>query len=441
MSIVAPSEFVWGVSTAGYAIEGGVREDGRGPGIWDPFSQRAGAIADGADAEIAADHYHRWAEDVALLRELGVGAYRFSVSWPRIHPAGGGRPNTAGLDFYDRLVDALLDAGIQPWVCLHHWDLPQALQDKGGWRLRDLAFWFTDYGLTVADRLGDRVPQWLIMNQNAASAWYGQATGTHAPGNRDRDAYFSAMHHMNLAQGMAARALRAESSTWRLGTVLGLRPGLPADENPRWEEATALYDALWHGCWFGPLADGRYPDSVADDLKPWIDAGDGDIMRADLDFLGLAYEGPAEVREDRDEPLMLAVTSGMGRGAAAPDRDAEILGEALADLARRHPQRAFYLLADGVAMEDPAARDGMVADTRRIDVLDAHVEALLAARAKGADIRGYFVYSLLDGFEWSLGRSRSCGLVHVDRRTRARTPKASFRWYQSLIREGRAAVR
>ncbi|NNG06016.1 MAG: beta-glucosidase [Inquilinus sp.] len=439
MTIAFPENFVWGASTSAYQIEGAVHEDGRGESIWDVFCRVPDAIRTGETGAIACDHYHLWHRDVALLRDLGVGAYRFSVAWPRIFPDGRGRPNAAGLDFYDRLVDALGEAGIDPWVCLYHWDLPQALERRDGWRNRDIAARFADYACTVANRLGDRVSYFLTLNEPSVTAWLGHATGEHAPGLAETDAFHAAIHHQNLAHGTAVDALRQENEGWKLGIVLSLAPTRPADDSQSALEAADMLDALWNGAFLDPIYHGRYPERVAPLVDRYVDSGDLERIARPLDLLGVNHYARLYARPDR------AAVAGLAMGAApagAPttsmgwEIDGGGLSETLLRLKDDYRNPPVFITENGAAFDDIPAEDGRVHDGDRIDYLREYIEAVASARTGGADVRGYFAWSLLDNFEWAEGYDRRFGLVHVDFETRDRTPKDSFRWYAELAHEG-----
>ena len=290
-----PADFVWGASTSAYQIEGAVDADGRGKSIWDVFCRTPGKVKNGDTGDVACDHYHRWRDDVALLAHGGFNAYRFSVAWPRILPAGAGAVETRGLDFYDRLVDGLLARNITPWACLYHWDLPQALQDKGGWLTRDIAEKFADYARVVSRRLGDRVKHWAMFNEPGVHALFGYGMGNHAPGLTGLANMLAAIHHQNLAQGHALQALRAERADFRLGTVLSLQPVRPSSDSEADRAAVARFDAVWDGAFLDPLFRGFYPPAIADDIVPLVAAGDLQTIRQPVDFLGVNYYAPAWV--------------------------------------------------------------------------------------------------------------------------------------------------
>jgi beta-glucosidase len=433
-----PRAFVWGASTSAYQIEGAVKEEGRGPSIWDTFSHTPGRIIDGSNGDVAADHYHRVEEDIGLLAEAGFGAYRFSVAWPRVLPTGTGAVNPRGLDFYDRLTDRLLARGVVPWVCLFHWDLPQALQDRGGWTSRDSAGWFADYARLVAARLGDRVTHWAMLNEPSVHAIFGHAYGNHAPGLTGWPNYVAAQHSQNLAQGAGLAALRAERSSLTLGTVLSLQPVHPATDRDADRAAAARFDAVWNRANLDPLFLGHYPELLADAFAPLVQDGDLAAIRQPIDFLGVNYYGRAHVIDDPR-----SVLRGASFGPLPPGTPTTALGwpvepdglvELLADLKARYGPVPFYVTENGACYDDPAPEGGLVDDPARVAFLRAHVDACRAAIAQGADLRGYFVWSLLDNFEWAEGLRRRFGMVHVDFATLTRTPKASYRYLSHVAR-------
>lgn len=292
-----PPGFVWGASTSALQIEGALAEDGRGTSIWESFASRSGTIADGSTPQPACDHYHRWPEDIALMQEAGLGAYRFSIAWPRVLPEGVGTVNGKGLDFYDRLIDGLLAVGIRPMPCLHHWDLPQALQDMGGWMSRDSAGWLADYARVVGQRLGDRVKDWFVLNEPSVVAIFGHAYDEHAPALKaGKDGALAALHHQNLAQGAALQALRAEKPDFRLGTVLSLQPVYPASDSAEDKLAATRWDALWNRVALDGVMRGQLPDALAADMEPWVKPGDLEAIRFPLDRLGVNYYAPLSVQ-------------------------------------------------------------------------------------------------------------------------------------------------
>jgi beta-glucosidase len=434
-----PKNFVWGVSTSAYQIEGAHDEDGRGPSIWDTFCRVPGAIHNNDTGDIASDHYHRWNDDLDLLRDLGVNAYRFSIAWPRVLPEGRGRVNAAGLDFYERLVDALLAAGIEPYPTLYHWDLPQALQDQGGWPERDTASAFSDYAAIVAQRLGDRVRRWTTHNEPMVVSVFGHFWGTHAPGVKDPRAALQTAHHLLLSHGLAAQAIRASTAgSVQVGIALNLQPVDPLNDTAEDQAAAVRFDGFVNRWFLDPLFRGAYPEDLlarVGPLAPSIQPGDLQTMRVPLDFLGVNYYSRVLVRHAPEEPILQA--------AQVEPRDVERslmweiypqgLGRLLDRVAQEYQPREILITENGLPLEDAPKAGGEVDDAPRIDFLRRHLEEVSRALGRGVPVRGYFVWSLLDNFEWALGYRMRFGLVHVDFATQRRTPKASVTWYRKVI--------
>ncbi len=441
-----PEQFVWGTATASYQIEGAVREDGRGPSIWDTFSHTPGRTYNGDTGDVACDHYHRWRDDVQLMRDLGVNAYRFSVAWPRVRPNGGGAINSAGLDFYDRLVDALLAARITPFVTLYHWDLPQALQDRGGWAHRDTAEMFVEYADIVTRRLGDRVKHWITHNEPWVASLIGHFEGIHAPGLRDLRVALQAAHHLLLSHGMAASALRSNSTHCRVGITLNLTPVKPASDSQADIEAAQRYDGF-HNRWFLDPVFGRgYPEDVQafyGNMMPEMQPGDAAAIAAPIDFLGINYYFPTIVRAARDATPVACETLTTDEYAAAGYTttamgwpvDAGALLELLTRIQNDYAPPAIYITENGAAFDDQLV-NGEVHDTQRIAYLSDHLGAARDALDVGVPLWGYFAWSLMDNFEWSFGYSKRFGIVYTDYATQQRIPKASARWYQQVVGGG-----
>jgi beta-glucosidase len=445
-----PVGFAWGTATASYQIEGAVTEDGRAPSIWDTFSHTPGKIENDDTGDVADDHYHRYDEDVELMGELGVGWYRFSLAWPRLLPDGRGALNEAGLDFYSRLIDALLEKGIRPWVTLYHWDLPQVLQDRGGWPERETAERFAEYAAAVHERLHDRVKHWTTLNEPWVSAFVGHATGRHAPGVQDPEAALRAAHHLMVGHGLAIEAMRAQGgSDSAFGVTLNLSPVAAASDDPADLDAARRADGLTNRIFLDPLLGGRYPEDVLDDVGHVTDGahvrpGDEDRIAVALDFLGINYYYRTVVRAGPGSRDDLSIWVGNGdieavsRGLPQTEMGWEIDSDGLYDILVRvsgdYPGMPLYVTENGAAFADEKGPDGAVADPARIAYLDAHFRAAHRAISDGVDLRGYFVWSLMDNFEWSFGFSKRFGLVHVDYDTLARTPKDSARWYARVTR-------
>lgn len=426
-----PDRFEVGVSTAAYQIEGAVTEDGRGPSVWDTFAHTPGRVKNGDTGDVACDHYHRWPEDVALMADLGVDAYRFSISWPRVQPTGSGALNTPGLDFYDRLVDALLQRGIAPLPTLFHWDLPQALEDEGGWLSRATAERFAEYAGHVADRLGDRVRRWITLNEPVVHMAEGHAWGGGAPGHSLMFGALPVAHHQLLGHGLAARVLRERGATQVMITN-NCTPVLPASDDEADVMAAAMYDSFHNRLFNDPILLGAYPEMLASFLGDLVQEGDLEIIHAPLDALGINYYNPTRIAAaapDADLPFDPQPIEGVPITAfgwpVVPGGLRDLLvglkdtyGEALPPI---------YITENGCSTADGTD------DAFRIDYLRGHLDALKSAIDAGVDVRGYFIWSLMDNFEWSEGYSQRFGLVRVDFETQERTPKDSFRWLRTAL--------
>ncbi|MFJ6634051.1 GH1 family beta-glucosidase [Streptomyces sp. NPDC091376] len=464
MSVSFPPGFLWGTATAAYQIEGAVREDGRTPSIWDTFSHTPGKVENGDTGDIAVDHFHRRTQDVRLMAQLGVNAYRFSVSWPRVQPTGRGPAVQRGLDFYRGLVDDLLEHGITPLLTLYHWDLPQELETAGGWPERDTAHRFADYARIVAEALGDRVVRWTTLNEPWCSAFLGYGSGVHAPGRTDPVAALRAAHHLNLGHGLAAQALRTQLPA-RAQVSVSINPSAvrARTQSPADLDARRRIDALANRVFTDPMLHGSYPaDLLADTerLTDWsfVHGDDLAVIRHPLDSLGINYYSPSVVSSttDSDGP---ALERNDGHGASEhspwpgadsvafhqPPGDVTEMGwtidpTGLYDLLMRYsreaPRLPLVITENGAAYPDKPAADGSVHDPERIRYLHGHLSAVYRAMADGADVRGYFLWSLMDNFEWAYGYGKRFGAVYVDYDTQARTPKSSARWYGELARTG-----
>jgi beta-glucosidase len=435
-----PADFVWGASTSSYQIEGAVDADGRGKSIWDIFCHTPGKVKGGDTGDVACDHYRRWPEDVEWLQRGGFSAYRFSTAWPRIMPGGAGAVEARGLDFYDRLVDGLLARGVEPWLCLYHWDLPQALQEQGGWLHRDIADKFADYARVVAKRLGDRVRHWAMFNEANVHALFGHGIGSHAPGLTGLSNMLAAIHHQNLAQGRALQALRAEHSQLRLGTVINVQPARPSSDRDEDRRAVERFDAFWNGAVLDPLFKGVYPAAIAADFAPLVAPGDLATIKQPIDFFGLNYYAPMYVAAAPQNLLGAwfgAVPAGTRFTAFGWPIDPSGLTDALHRLRERYGNPEIYVTENGACYDDPVAPDGTVHDDDRVAYLRDHLTAARRALAEGVNLRGYFVWSLLDNFEWAEGYSRRFGIIHVDFASLKRAPKASYQWLSEFIRQQR----
>lgn len=449
-----PRDLRWGVATAAYQIEGAATEDGKGASIWDTFSHEPGRVRGDANGDTACDHYHRWPEDLELLSGLGVDTYRFSLAWPRAQPEGRGPVNPKGLDFYERLVDALLERGISPAVTLYHWDLPQPLEDAGGWLSRDTAYRFAEYAYLAAERLADRVDMWMTLNEPFVTMAYGYAFGVYAPGKALMLDALPTAHHQLLAHGLATTALRSRGAR-QIGIVNHYSPAWPASDSPADHAAAQSFDVLLNRLFTDPVLLGRYPDLRAAGFVPdgaSFPPGAPDVIERDLgvisqpvDLLGVNYYQPTRLSapaEGGPLPFDIVATEGLpvtGMGwAVAPDAFHSLLTGLRETYGRRLPP--VVVTENGCSYDDRVAADGTVDDRERIAYLDGHIAAVKAAQDDGVDVRGYFVWSLMDNFEWAEGYGPRFGLVHVDYATQRRTPKASYGWYRDLIRRSQAAA-
>ncbi|GGK80177.1 GH1 family beta-glucosidase [Ornithinimicrobium pekingense] len=465
-SLSFPPDFLWGAATASYQIEGAGAADGRGESIWDTFARVPGKVLHGHDGSVACDHYHLYPQDVALMRELNLSAYRFSLAWPRIFPDGR-TLNRAGLDFYSRLVDELLAAGVTPWLTLYHWDLPQALEEAGGWPERDTALRFVDYAATVHDALGDRVHYWTTLNEPWCSAFLGYAAGVHAPGRTEPQAALRAAHHLLLGHGLATQELRRRDPSLSLGLTLNFTDTHPLDPaTERDQDAARRIDGLANRFFVEPVTLGAYPADVLDDLgdlwpQDLVHDGDLEVIATPIDVLGVNYYATQTVtagcpperaavaaaqarRHDLPSPSVGSEhVVGVRRGIPVSDMGWEISPDGLSDLLLRlhkdytGPQGVRLVVTEnGAAADDRPDAAGFVDDRDRVDYLDKHLRAVHDAVSRGADVDGYFVWSLLDNFEWAWGYTKRFGIVRVDYDTQERTPKASARWYADVAGSG-----
>ncbi|MCF0095618.1 GH1 family beta-glucosidase [Micromonospora sp. MH99] len=432
-----PRDFGWGAATSAYQIEGATKEDGRGESVWDTFSRVPGRTRNGDTGDVAADHYHRYAEDLDLMRDLGLRSYRFSISWPRVQPDGTGAPNQRGLDFYRRLLDGLHERGIAPMATLFHWDLPQALQDADGWEFRDTAYRFADYADAVFTALGDRVPVWLTINEPKTVVQNGYLMGHHAPGRQDPDAAYLVAHHLQLAHGLAVRALRAADGTGRIGPALNLHPCYPTDDSPEAAAAAQLYDGYENRLYLDSLLKGSYPQDVLADLGPQsrmvrgIRDGDLAVISAPVDLLAVQYYTPIYVTADGSTEHRWP-TSEAGWQQIYPDGMYDILTR----VTRDYGPIPLTVTENGLPTPDTLAADDTVDDSGRITFLRDHLAAAHRAISAGVPLESFHVWSMLDNFEWDEGYDQRWGLVYVDYTTQRRVLKRSAHWYRSVIAEG-----
>jgi beta-glucosidase len=435
-----PTDFVWGAATAAYQIEGAANEDGRGESVWDRFCATPGKVWNGDSGAVACDFYHRYPEDIALMCELGLDAFRFSIAWPRILPDGRGRVNEAGLDFYDRLVDELLANGITPFPTLFHWDTPQVLEDAGGWTTRATAEAFVEYVEAVAGRLGDRITHWTTHNEPWVVAWIGHAWGKHAPGRKSDADAIAAAHHLLLSHGWAVEVLRRAVPDAEVGIVLNLEHVDPVSDSPADLDAAREMDGMANRWFLDPLFRGEYPTDLPERHVPPVQNGDLAAISAPIDFLGVNNYFRFVVRagSNGDGPHVVSDPD-WERTDMGWEVYPEGLYQLLTRIAREYAPPAMYVTENGAAFGDIRSHDGRVHDPDRTAYIESHIDAVRRAAADGAPMKGYFVWSFLDNFEWSLGYSKRFGIVYVDYPTQERVPKDSFYRYRDLIASSRPA--
>ena len=446
-----PNGFIWGVATSAFQIEGAAETDGRGPSIWDSYAEQPGFIEDGSNAKVACDHYHRYAEDIEVIASLGVEAYRFSVAWPRIFPTGRGVVNEAGLDFYDRLVDGLLAAGIAPWATLYHWDLPQALEDEGGWTRRSTVDAFVEFADAVSERLGDRVSHWITHNEPWCVSVLGHAQGAHAPGKRSWPDALAASHHLLLSHGRAVPVIRNHAPRAKVGITLNVSECEPASPSEADRIAARQFDGELIRWFLDPIYLGRYPKDVIEYHErearlphgmDFVQPGDLEEINTPIDFLGVNYYSRAVVRsaaisETDNEPRTIAVPD----PAELTDMGWEVypkgLTHSLLRLNADYAPGSLVVTENGAAYATEPGQDGSVQDTRRCDYVKSHLQACLAAIDAGVPLHGYFLWSLLDNFEWAFGNAKRFGTVWVDFETQERIIKASGHMYSRIVRNNK----
>ena len=439
-----PPDFLWGVATSSYQIEGAVDADGRGESIWDRFSHTPGRIKDGSYGDVACDHYNRYAADVALMGDLGVRAYRFSIAWPRVFPSGSGALEPRGLAFYDRLVDALLERGIAPMATLYHWDLPQTLEERGGWESRDTVARFAEYADACYRALGDRVPRWITHNEPWVVGMLGYFRGVHAPGKTDLATALRVIHHLLLSHGEAVRAFRASGRSGEIGITLSLAPTYPYTDSDEDRVAATGSDGYTNRWFLDAVLRGSYPEDMVAIYERAVGPlalgrpGDLDVIAAPTNFLGVNYYAPRVVRASTEDTLPWSVLVPEGRPVTA--MGSEIAPGGLFDLLTRltsdHGRISIHITENGAAFDDSIGPDGRVDDPRRVEFFRDHLGAASRAIAAGVDLRGYFAWSLLDNFEWAEGYSKRFGIVYVEYPTQRRIPKSSARYLESVFRGG-----
>ena len=437
-----PADFTWGTASSAYQIEGAWDEDGRSPSTWDTFTHQPGRVTRGQTGDVACDFYHRWESDLDLMAQLGVNAYRFSVAWSRVLPDGIGPVNPAGIDFYDKLVDGLLARGIAPYVTLHHWDLPQALEDEGGWTNRATAEAFAEYAAIMGERLGDRVTGWITLNEPFVLTSFGHSFGVHAPGRTMFLGVWSVVHHLLLAHGLGVRALRDAGVAGTIGITHNLSPVWPLTDSPADKAAAAKLDSIYNRQWLDPILLGRQPVDP-ETTYPGSDfsvvrEGDAEIIATPIDILGVNFYNPQQVKGAApDNPMGFELVS--IEGVPRTGFDWPVVPEALTDLLiglKDHYGEVLppiYITENGTSVPDVIESDGRVRDTFRIAYIDRHLRALHDAITAGVDIRGYFCWTLTDNFEWAEGFDQRFGLVYVDPDTQVRTPKDSFDWFHDVV--------
>lgn len=437
-TLAFPKDFIWGTATASYQIEGAAKEDGRGESIWDRFSHTPGKVKNGDTGDIACDSYHRYPEDIAIMKQLHQKSCRFSVAWPRVIPGGTGAVNTKGLDFYKRYVDALLEAGIRPSCTLYHWDLPQVLQDKGGWTNRDMAGWFTDYAETVVKALSDRVTAYAIFNEPYVFTYLGYFLGVHAPGYKDFDLFLKAAHVTNLAQGDAFRTIKAIRPSAQVGGAYSMSPGEPETDKPEDIAAAERFDQINNLYFLDPALKGAYPKDVALLERSGFQPGDEVRMKAPLDWIGINYYFRQKVRANpQNQPY--GFESYIPKEGPQTAFNWEVWPQGLYDIVMRTAKAydlPIEITENGCSYPDAPGPDGRVRDDRRTAYFEGHLKALLRTIQDGAKVRGYHAWSLLDNFEWGEGYNQRFGLTYVDFATQKRTIKDSGLWYGKLAASG-----
>ena len=436
------SEFVWGVATSSYQIEGAANEGGRGQSIWDTFCKVPGKVANFDNGDNACDHYHRFKEDLDLMKWMGVKAYRFSVAWPRVIPDGVGRVNEMGLDFYDRLIDSLLEREIAPWLTMYHWDLPEALQLRGGWNNREVVEWFGEYAEVLTSRFGDRVKNWMTLNEPLCSAWLGHLYGDMAPGIKDLQTALNVSHHLLMSHGLACQVIRSNVSEANVGIVINITPAVPATDSQEDSNAAQLADGFDNRWFLDPVFGRTYPADVIDTLgaSPEIHSGDMKLIAQDLDFLGVNFYFRQTVAADQNSkplPIRSVNRENVKRTAMNWEVHPQAFEEILLRISKEYSPKAIYITENGSAWNDEVI-NGEIIDDERIDYLARHLDAMRSAKNQGAPILGYFAWSFLDNFEWAYGYEKRFGLIYVDYKTQTRAPKKSAFFYRQLLLNGTA---
>lgn len=436
-----PNNFIWGTATASYQIEGAYDKDGKGESIWDRFSHTEGNVLNGDTGDEACDHYHRYQEDIELMKEIGLDSYRFSISWPRIMPSGKGEVNQKGLEFYSNLVDQLLEAGIEPAITLYHWDLPQALQDKGGWASRDTAEYFAQYARVIFSELGDRVSNWITHNEPWVVSFLGNAFGEHAPGIKDYKTAIKVAHNLLLSHGLAVKEFRNLEIEGEIGITLNLSPIYSASESDEDKRAADIKDLFLNRWFLDPIFKGNYPKELKEEYQkeygvPFIKDNDMEIIQEEIDFLGINYYS-RNVVEYNSKSDILKFDSIKIEDAEHTAMDWEIYPDGLYELLHRineqYTNKPLYITENGAAFSDELNDEGKVNDQDRIDYLKQHFKVAQQAISEGIPLKGYYVWSLMDNFEWAYGYNKRFGLIYINYETKERTLKESAYWYQRVI--------
>lgn len=433
-----PKDFIWGTSTASYQIEGAAHEDGRGASIWDTFSHTPGRVKNGDTGDVACDHYHRLHSDLDLMKYIGIDAYRLSVAWPRVIPNGRGNVNSKGLAFYDRLIDGLLEREIEPWVTLYHWDLPQVLQDAGGWGSRDTAHALAEYTQVVTGALGDRVKHWITINEPWCVAYLGYGVGVHAPGEKDMALSLRAAHNVLLAHGMAVPIIRENSSGAKVGITLNLTPGYPATDSEEDATATRLFDGFFNRWYLDPVQARGYPSDMLEaygPIAPEVKPGDLETIAVKTDFLGVNYYTRSFIRHDPTQPFDVGQVQppNLERTSMGWEVFPDGLRDLLVRLKNDYVDQPIYVTENGAAFEDTLEPDGSINDSARQRYLERHFQACHEAIQHGANLKGYFAWSLMDNFEWAEGYEKRFGLTHVNFETQERRLKRSGEWFRDFL--------
>lgn len=440
------SSFIWGTAAAAYQIEGAWNEDGKGSNIWDSFCRELGHIKNGDNGEIACDHYHRYHDDCELIKGLGVDAYRMSISWSRLFPEGKGQVNSKGVDFYSRLFDQLLSRDIVPWVTLYHWDLPQALQEKGGWQNRDIVDWFSEYAEKVATLYGDKIKNYIVLNEPSITSYLGHYLGVFAPGTKDTDALWASTHHQNLVHGSTVSLLHSKIRSARVGSAYTYFPFYPLNENDeRDDHAVRVMDAVWTRNFIDPSLKGRYPELLLPKIDPYIKDKDLEIISAPVDFVGINHYSPKYAYFD-DSMSIKANHSDGDKDVERTDIGWEIspqdFGDSLREFAKLYDNPVVYVTENGMCENTLPDSSGGVNDVRRIQYLAKYIEQVQSVKENDdCNVRGYFLWSLMDNFEWAHGYNERFGLIHIDYETQKRTPKKSYNWYKNLIEQQKCSMK